>query len=805
MTVNNILSRLQYIQRLLFQPAEELPDERARRSLRMIISLMMFHLVLIVIITLQLQAEDRFALPAIIQMLVHIVVLTLIYTRYTRIALSLFLMSYIASNFLGIAFYSLTNMLYVVTAFVAVTVLLENRYRLLHGVVVISAVLITGYLTMDNPRYAYVSHDNVVLFAVLGVISVMISTSVVAGDMRVSRAQVEALNAQREELERFFTSALDLLCIADLSGYFKRVNVEWQKVLGYTPAELEGRRFLDFVHPDDLSATLDALKQLGERTPVMNFTNRYRAKDGSYRLIEWRSYPYGQLIYAAARDITESHEIRTKLKESEALLAEAERIAQLGSWRWDVAGDRIAWSEELYNIFGAEQDALPGSYASYLTLIHPADREMVDTNIRSAIASGQSYRFYHRVLHPLHGERIIDARGNIARDADGRLLYLYGTAQDVTEVKQTEITLTRSQQLWDALLDALPDLVIHFNVEGRILEVKGNTANVPIPVSAYLGQDIAHIRAIVAEYDVNIEPAVFDRIAERLRTVIATGELQTVDYDLLSSQVGRQYSELRLVATAGKHILGIIRNTTHEVKNRQEQQRLTAELQAANQELQNFAYVVSHDLKTPLRGISSIASWLEQDFHDRLGNEGREMLTLLKNRAQRMEAMIEGVLEYSRIGRDERIQDVDVNSLLRDIAQEIVSTTNCTIVLRGTFPRIPADPIRISQVFQNLIDNAVKYMDKPAGMIEIVCQRDEDWWLFSVADNGPGIEEKHFERIFQLFQVLNPRDDVDSTGIGLTIVKRILESYGGKIWLQSTPGEGTTFFFTLPAQTGNPE
>jgi signal transduction histidine kinase len=86
-----------------------------------------------------------------------------------------------------------------------------------------------------------------------------------------------------------------------------------------------------------------------------------------------------------------------------------------------------------------------------------------------------------------------------------------------------------------------------------------------------------------------------------------------------------------------------------------------------------------------------------------------------------------------------------------------------------------------------------------------VCQRDEDWWLFSVADNGPGIEEKHFERIFQLFQVLNPRDDVDSTGIGLTIVKRILESYGGKIWLQSTPGEGTTFFFTLPAQTGNPE
>jgi PAS domain S-box-containing protein len=804
MTLNHILSRLQHFQRLVFQPAEELQDERARRSLRMVISLMTFHLVLIVITAFRLQAANAFALPAVIQILLHIVILTLIYTRYTRIALSLFLMSYIASNFLGIAFYSLTNMLYVVTAFVAVTVLLENRYRLLHGIVVIAAVLITGYLTMDDPRYASVSHDNVVLFAALGIISVMISTSVVAGDMRVSRAQVEAVNAQREELERFFTSALDLLCIADLSGYFKRVNMEWQVVLGYTPAELEGKSFLEFVHPDDLPATLDALKQLSARSPVMNFTNRYRCKDGSYRLIEWRSYPYGQLIYAAARDITESHETRMRLKESEALLAEAERIAQLGSWRWDVASDRITWSQELINIFGAEQGALPGDYTTYLTLIHPLDREMVESNIRSAVDSGQSYRFYHRILHPLHGERIIDARGNIARDDDGRLLYLYGTAQDVTEVKQIEIALTQSQQLWDALLNALPDLVIHFNVEGKILEVKGNTSNVPIPVSAYLGKDISQIRTLVAQYDVSINPAVFDRIAEKLRSVIETGELQTVEYNLSSSQAGKQYSELRLVTTAGDHILGIIRNTTHEVENRHEQQRLTDELQAANQKLQDFAYVVSHDLKTPLRGISTITGWLEQDYRDHLGSEGREMLTLLKHRALRMETMIEGVLEYSRIGREERIQDVDINSLLRDIAQEVVSTTNCTIALRGSFPRIPANPIRIRQIFQNLIDNAVKYMDKPTGMIEITCQRDEAWWLFSVADNGPGIEGKHFERIFQLFQVLNPRDDVDSTGIGLTIVKRILESYGGKIWLRSIPGEGTTFFFTLPALTGNP-
>jgi PAS domain S-box-containing protein len=799
MRIKRVFSVVQGVQNLVFLPAAGLADERARQTLRMIISLVSFHLVLVSLTALQFWLENRLELPIIIQLLLQIVILALIYTRYTKKAVSFFVITYVASNFLGVMFLSLTNLLYVLTAFVAVTILLEGWQRLVHGAVVFAAVLIAGYLTADHPQYAVINHDNAVMFVALGIISVLISTSVVEGNLRLIRAQVGLLHQQRDELDRFFTSALDLLCIADIDGYFKKVNLEWEKVLGYPHREIEGGRYLDFVHPDDLPATHDAIMKLRQGSPILNFTNRYRCKDGSYRLIEWRSYPYGQLIYAAARDITDQHATKVKLRESEALLAEAEHIAKLGSWRWDTASDHITWSDELYNIFGVEKEYPLHHYASYLELIHPEDRQHVDANIHAAVVSHQDYQFFHRVMHPQHGERIIDARGNVAKDAEGNVLYLYGTAQDVTDFKQTEAALIQSHQLWDALLNALPDLVIRCNIEGEIIEIKGNRSNIPLPAEAYLGQSIYHLVRIAVKYGVDVDAGFFDKIVEMLRNAITLGDMQTFEYAVRSPEQGQQHFEIRLVATSGKDILGIVRNTTQAVKHRHEQERLTAKLQAVNSELQNFAYVISHDLKAPLRGISSVSMWFEQDYGDRLDAEGRALLVLLNNRAQRMEAMIEGVLEYSRIGSEEYFSSVELDTMLHDIADEVTTETNCTVTFQTPLPRIAANPTRIRQVFQNLIENAVKYMDKPVGLIQVDCQRKDDMWMFSISDNGPGIDEQHFERIFQLFQVLNPRDDIASTGIGLTIVKRILESYGGRIWLRSALGEGTTFCFTLPA------
>jgi signal transduction histidine kinase len=161
--------------------------------------------------------------------------------------------------------------------------------------------------------------------------------------------------------------------------------------------------------------------------------------------------------------------------------------------------------------------------------------------------------------------------------------------------------------------------------------------------------------------------------------------------------------------------------------------------------------------------------------------------------------LIDGILQYSRVGRvREAPVEVKVDEVLRDVIDFIAPSPNVTITVENTLPSIVIEPTRIQQIFQNLLSNAIKYMDKPQCEIRIGCIAEGEHWRFSISDNGPGIESRHFEKIFQLFQTLAPRDRVESTGVGLTLVKKIVEMYGGNIWVESTPGEGTTFFFTLP-------
>jgi signal transduction histidine kinase len=240
-----------------------------------------------------------------------------------------------------------------------------------------------------------------------------------------------------------------------------------------------------------------------------------------------------------------------------------------------------------------------------------------------------------------------------------------------------------------------------------------------------------------------------------------------------------------------------------EIRQRQKaeerQAETLAQLGQVNGELTDFAYVASHDLKAPLRGIKILTEWLCTDYGDRLDDEATESLHLLQSRVARMHNLIDGILQYSRVGRiREDIIEVDLNALLPGIIDGIAPPEHVAIRIEGPLPTIECEKTRITQVFQNLLTNAVKYMDKPAGEIVVACTEDEDTWTFSVSDNGPGIESKHFEQIFKIFQTLAPRDEFESTGVGLTLVKKIVEYYGGRVWVASEVGLGSTFFFTLP-------
>jgi len=224
-----------------------------------------------------------------------------------------------------------------------------------------------------------------------------------------------------------------------------------------------------------------------------------------------------------------------------------------------------------------------------------------------------------------------------------------------------------------------------------------------------------------------------------------------------------------------------------------------AELSRTNKELCEFAHIVAHDLKAPLRAIGTLADWISTDYADKFDEQGREQVRLLISRAQQMSTLIDDVLQYSRLGqKGETRERADLSLIVSEIIAGIAVPDNIEIVVENELPCLTCDRTQVLQVFQNLLSNAVKYMDKPTGKIKVSCTERGDSWEFSVSDNGPGIEQRHFERIFKLFQTLAPREGVDSTGIGLSIVRKIAELNGGRTWVQSEVGKGSTFFFTLP-------
>jgi signal transduction histidine kinase len=229
--------------------------------------------------------------------------------------------------------------------------------------------------------------------------------------------------------------------------------------------------------------------------------------------------------------------------------------------------------------------------------------------------------------------------------------------------------------------------------------------------------------------------------------------------------------------------------------------RRTRQLEEANRELANFAYIASHDLKAPLRAISQLSTWIVEDYSSVLDQDGKEKLGLLIERTRHMHNLIEGILAYSRIGRiSENAETIDLNAQVRHILKVLDPPEAIRVEIACPLPVIRVEPTYITQVFQNLISNAIQYMDKPAGLVRIGCERGIEEWIFSVSDNGPGIDPKYFQKIFQIFQTLGNQKKGDSTGIGLALVKRIVEKMGGRVWVESVVGEGSTFYFTISNQ-----
>ena len=228
----------------------------------------------------------------------------------------------------------------------------------------------------------------------------------------------------------------------------------------------------------------------------------------------------------------------------------------------------------------------------------------------------------------------------------------------------------------------------------------------------------------------------------------------------------------------------------------------TKKLQASNEELDKFAYVASHDLKSPLRGIDQLATWITEDLGDSLHSDTKDHLRLMRSRIGRMEQLLDDLLNYSRIGRYvDQIVTVNTRDLVRAVFERNENAKEIAIHIAEDLPILRTHKVALELVLHNLIDNAIKHHDKPHGRIDVAARPTADGFEFTVKDDGPGILLEHHERVFGMFQTLKPRDEVEGSGIGLALVKKTVESVGGAVTLESDGQHGCTVRFTWPAKT----
>lgn len=291
-----------------------------------------------------------------------------------------------------------------------------------------------------------------------------------------------------------------------------------------------------------------------------------------------------------------------------------------------------------------------------------------------------------------------------------------------------------------------------------------------------------------------------------LKRYVETGEAHVLGKRLELPAMRKDGSEFESELTITRNdsdgspaFTGVLRDITERKKSEAEREQLIKALARSNQELDQFAYVASHDLKAPLRGIANLSQWIEEDLGEALAGENKSQMELLRGRVHRMEALIDGILQYSRAGRAKaRPESIDTGVLVRDVVELMSPPRETTIQIEPDMPTVRAEKVPLQQVFMNLIGNAIKHTGRNSPLIDVSWSDAGPFFEFTVRDNGQGIASKYHERIFGIFQTLEARDKVEGTGIGLSVVQKIVEAKGGKVWVESEIGRGAQFKFLWP-------
>ena len=535
---------------------------------------------------------------------------------------------------------------------------------------------------------------------------------------------------------------------------------------------------------------------------------------------------------------------KQKLLSSQTALTEAQQIAHLGNWEFDIQTQKITWSQELFRMFGCDPSQSAPSYTDYLQHhIHPDDRAGLSLCVEQAISQGTSYTVDYRAVLPDGSMRYHEGRGQVEYDAQGQTIRLLGTALDISDRKQAEQQLQNLVEGTAATTgqDFFPALVSHMakalNVTYALVteEVEGTLQSLAFWAGGVLQPTFTYHPART--------PCEWALRDGKFYCECLVQQLFPQDLDLV--EMGAEsYLGIALQDTQGRAIGNLCILHTQRIPNPQQAENLmrvfaaravaelersratqslehvnrnlevlveqrtadlmqrSAQLEAINKELESFSYSVSHDLRAPLRHVNGFVNALQQ----RLQSHGAladpkviHYLQVIKNSSQKMAQLIDGLLSLSRLSRKPIAYDP---LLLRDLVDRAIAlaqnqtapTTPVEFVI-GELPTVQGDTTLLQQVLSNLIGNAVKFSrHHPSPQIEIGTL--PDGTLF-VRDNGVGFQMEYADKLFGAFQRLHTLTEFEGTGIGLAIVQRIIHRHGGTIWAESQPNQGATFYFTL--------
>ncbi len=613
------------------------------------------------------------------------------------------------------------------------------------------------------------------------------------------------------ELERFFSVNLDLLCIADIEGRFLKVNRQWEQILGYSVEELQTKKFLDFVHPDDLKDTLEAISELSQQKTVLNFTNRYICKDGAYRHIEWRSHPHGPLIYAAARDVTHQKKLEKELTQSrdqfQSLVANIPGV----SFRCVNDPDRTVrfMSADIEQISGyPPSDFLDNVNRTFVSIIHPDDRRSVRQTIEKMVAQGKPWEIEYRILRRDGTSRWVFEKGRGLRDDHGLISFVDGFVWDISERKQLEGELAKERQRLafekmysESLLAAIPDQMFILDQEGTFLDHKaGHDEERTVSKERFIGRKIREV----------LPENVSTPIMQEIQKVTHNKPSHPVQYSLeIYGQVF--HYECRLSPLSDERVIALVRNIDERIKTEQALVAAKQQAEDASRAKSEFLANMSHEIRTPLNGVIGFSDLL---LKTPLNSIQKQYAQNAYASGQALLGIINDILDLSKVesGKWElEMVRTDIIALLEqtiDIIKYHAHQKKLELLLNiaPTQPRYAdVDPVRLKQVLINLLSNGVKFTEQ--GEVELsidfsALNENRGRFSFSVRDSGIGIRSDQKGRLFQSFSQADSSTTrkYGGTGLGLAISQLLVEKMGGSIDVQSQPGLGSTFSFSIETE-----